>query len=347
MIRDRHLIGWLMIWACVCLLIGACNRRPEGVLSDSEMESLLTDMVIAEAYEQSSSSSSLPDSVRSRLTESVMMKHGVDQATLDSTYAWYGENLDDYYKLYDRVTRRLAKLRTKAGGKVSGSSIENDIWILPKHILFTQLSNSDGLVFHFPGDYMQKGESLEWRMRLSADSEAEVMLGVDYEDGATSLTSQTFRNDRRILLDLVTDTSKNVKRIFGTVRIPKKSLPIWIDSITMGRLPYDSLRYSRFRSQRFSLGPRKPKIEVPDTTANSLSSEAADSTKSTATINSAHARNSGTPVNTGNLGSPARPGITGSPKENINKKERKKSAGDLTGRKSREPLNTPQKQLTR
>lgn len=245
------------------LLAVGCNRRPKGVLSDSKMEKLMTDMILADAYKQSTASSPLPDSVRSRLTESVMMAHGVDQATLDSTYAWYGENLDEYYKLYDRVNRRLARMKSKVNGNVSSGGIENDIWILPKHILFSKLGNSDGLIFNFPGDAMQKGESLEWRMKLSADADAEIILGVDYEDGATSLTSQNLRNERRILVDLLTDTSKNVKRIYGSIKIPQNSLPIWIDSITMGRLPYDSLRYSRFRQQRFYVGPKKP--EPPKT----------------------------------------------------------------------------------
>lgn len=242
-------------------LAAGCERRPKGVLSEGKMVDLLADMAIAQAYEESGASRALPDSVRRKLSESVLMEHGVDQATLDSTYAWYGKNVDKYYNLYDKVTAQLDKKRKKVGGNIS-TGVENDVWMLPKHILFSPLGNSDLLVFEFPGEAMQKGESLEWRMRLSSDADAEVILGVDYEDGSTSLSSRKFRSERRILHSLVSDTGKNVKRIYGSVKIPASALPVWLDSITMGRLPYDSLRYANFRSQRFSPGPKKKKTNA-------------------------------------------------------------------------------------
>ncbi|MDE5957639.1 MAG: DUF4296 domain-containing protein, partial [Muribaculaceae bacterium] len=63
------------------MIAGACDRRPDGVLSEREMESLMTDMVLADAYAQTPEGRGMPDSVRRHLGESVMKAHVVDYAT--------------------------------------------------------------------------------------------------------------------------------------------------------------------------------------------------------------------------------------------------------------------------
>lgn len=105
-IRLRPILILVAILGGVLIFPG-CHRHPEGILSDSEMEELMVDLILAEAYGQNSASSELPDSVRSKLGEGVLIRHGIDQQTLDSTYSWYARNLDDYYKLYARVVWML------------------------------------------------------------------------------------------------------------------------------------------------------------------------------------------------------------------------------------------------
>ena len=253
------------------LLACGCNKRPEGVLSDDEMTDLLADLIVADAYEQSGSAGNLPDSVRPRLADAILKQHNVDQATLDSTYAWYSRNLDEYYALYTKVDKNLSQRRRDAGGVMDANSLENDIWPLPRHILFTKLSRNDVLTFFIPGDMVQKGESLEWKMFLSKSADMKLTLGVDYEDGTSSMSNRFVRGERNPSVLLVCDTGRRVRRIYGSIALERKEMPLWTDSITLSKNPFDSLVYMNFRGQRFLYGPRKkaPELLKIDSIANS------------------------------------------------------------------------------
>ena len=77
------------------------------------------------------------------------------------------------------------------------------------------------------------------------------MIGVEYTDGTKSLVANSNMGNRKLKLTLITDTSRMVKRVFGTVNIDKNAMPIWADSISLRKLPFDSTQYYRFNSQRF------------------------------------------------------------------------------------------------
>ncbi len=239
------------------LLLAGCDRRPDGVLSDSEMESLMTDMILADAYRQTAAGRALPDSVSLHLGESVMKTHGVDYARLDSTYAWYARNLDDYYKLYGRVQKRVAARRDRIAGNVmrAEGQLANDIWSLPKHLTFSPMVASDALIFELGGDAVNAGERLEWKMHLSGYDETSLLLGVDYSDGSVSVMERTFRSERSPSLSLVTDTALTVSRIFGVMTVGRTAMPIYADSIRLLKQPFDSIAYRNSWSQRRYRGP--------------------------------------------------------------------------------------------
>lgn len=246
-----------IILISLIILSSGCRKRPEGVLSDSEMEKLLVDLALAEAYEQNAGSNTLPDSIRNRLGEAVLKKHKVDSANLDKTYNWYACNIDDYYRLYDNVERRLQGMRSKVSGVNIGDNSENNLWNLPNHFYFSPISPSSSYVFDLNADKLVKGDILEWKLRLSAPVEADLTLGIDYADSSISLTNRTFNNERSLRLKLLSDSGKTVRRIFGTISINRNDYPLWIDSIALLRSDFDSTQYSTFRFQKFSLGARR------------------------------------------------------------------------------------------
>ena len=273
--RNAHGIGRLsgMIVASVMLAgVAGCESRPDKVLSDSEMESLLTDLILADAYGQSADGRALPDSVRRHLGESVMKAHGVDYATLDSTYAWYARNLDQYYRVYTKVQTRVDNQRRKVAGDTgeADKGFENNIWQLPGHMLFSPLAESDALVFQLDGNSIGKGDRLEWKMRLSNGNETDMLLGVDYDDGTTLIVRRTFYGDKRLSLALASDTARTPRRIYGVMSVPRNVMPVYADSILLLKEPFDSTVYADAWSQRLFYGPRpkpKPKQENPDTIA--------------------------------------------------------------------------------
>lgn len=253
--------GWILLACLISLLAGACSRRPKNVLSDSEMESLLTDLIIADAYERSSYSRELPDSVRRSLGDAVMAQHNVDQATLDSTMAWYGRNLDDYYNLYAKVDRKLAKLSNNARGEDDKSNTLNDIWRLPKSIMLSPIAKSDMLIFELPGDVVAKGERLEWYFRLNTESKVDVALGIDYDNGATALVRRPLSSSKIVSYAIMADTALTPRRVFGFIRADRRDLPLWLDSIRLTKSPYDSTAYADARNSHFYMPPKLKKID--------------------------------------------------------------------------------------
>lgn len=266
-----------------CLLIfgaSGCNGRPEGVLSEKEMESLMTDMVLADAYAQTPEGRSMPDSVRRHLGESVMKAHGVDYATLDSTYAWYARNLDDYYKLMGRVHKSVSDRHDLLAGNIMRAEGQqaNDIWPLSSHLTFSPLGRSEDFVFEIGGERLAKGERLEWQMHLSQPDEAVLMLGVDYTDGTTTVIERTFRAERKPILTLASDSGRIASRIYGVMSVKRRSMPVYADSIRLLTQPFDSTVYQNAWSQRHYYGPRSkhlPKPAVP-TDSVTVDSVAAD-----------------------------------------------------------------------
>lgn len=258
-----HAAGRIVtLTAVMSLIIGAssCEKRPDKVLSDSEMEDLMTDLMIAEAYEQSSASDAMPDSIRRSIGDAVLKSHDVDRETLDSTFAWYARNLDDYYRLYAKVERRLAKLSKEAGNNIDPDKNRNDIWPLTKHLQFSPFADGNALVFKLPGNSVAPGEKLEWHLHLNSESKADIELGIDYDNGTTSIARREFNGTRSISLSVIADTALTPKRIFGVVRLNRRDMPVWADSIYLSKMPFDSITYSAYPMQR-RLTPPAPRIK--------------------------------------------------------------------------------------
>lgn len=274
---SRRGAGGLLI-AGLMMMAGACDRRPDGVLSEREMESLMTDMVLADAYAQTPEGRGMPDSVRRHLGESVMKAHGVDYATLDSTYAWYARNLDDYYKLMGRVHKSVSDRRDRLAGNVmrAEGQMANDIWSAPQHITFSPLAANEDFVFEIGGERLSDGDRLEWQMHLSQTDEAVLLLGVDYTDGTTTVIERTFRAERKPKLTLASDTGRVASRIYGVMSVKRKAMPVYADSIRLLTQPFDSTTYQNSWSQRHYYGPRS-KVKPAPTPGEATDSVAVDS----------------------------------------------------------------------
>lgn len=257
-----------MILMSVVVGFSGCNRRPKDILSENQMVEILTDLQLADAYYNTSVGPRNRVS-RDDLVEGILEKHGVSREELDSTIAYYGRNIDDYYKLYARVDRNLKSLNRTAGGEEIDNA--DDIWPYGAFAVVNPNQTTDGLIFSIPLKDLPKGSSLEWRMHLSNSDGADVMLGVEYENGITSMSRKNSALDRSVRVSLQTDTSFNVKRIFGTMTAPKSSMPLWIDSLRLVKLDFDSLTYGSLRQQRTFYPPMaKPAPEDPDTSTPTL-----------------------------------------------------------------------------
>lgn len=253
----------LLVFSLVLLIVSeSCSRRPDGVLPDKEMVELIADMEIVEAYMQKHYSGYYHDSIRDSAVQWVLEKHGLTKADFDSTMTWYGRNIDEYRNLFEKVDSELADRQRRISGESVQIENTSDLWPYTRHILISDKASTNNLAFSIPSSEIQKGDKIIWKMRLNGLFSGNYLLGVDYENGTTSYAYQSQNSNKSVEMALQTDTSLDVKRIFGYVRVNEDhSLPVWIDSIALQRTPVDTTQYYRIFSQRKYYGPHKREIK--------------------------------------------------------------------------------------
>lgn len=235
----------------VIMIVVSCGNRPSNVLSEKKMVSLLADMEMAEAYVNTQGSSSNDERVE--MGKRVLELHGVSEETLDTTLAWYGRNMDKYSELFDKVDAELLKRKKKYVQDEGLILVESDnLWPYSKHLVMSPLSGSDSFVFSFINAELDKGDILDFSFYMPNPTNMKGTLGVEYSDGYGDAVVSNFSNKKKIQMELQTDTSRKVMRIFGTMHIKDvKDLPLYLDSISLKVLPFDSLSYrNKRRSQK-------------------------------------------------------------------------------------------------
>lgn len=245
----------------VALLLMACSRTPGPVLGQEAMARLIADLELANAYALEQRLGNFgSDSMRLVLRESVLAKHGVNEARLDTSLRWYGHNLPRLLEVYDRVDSiiadSLARLDIEekmAQATAAGDSV--NIW--PKRLSETIGGGTQFLAFEVETDSTwERGDVVEWTFsvhNLMRREQIRATLAADYANpgetfDATSIARE-LRDDNKINLTLQLDRQKSAKRIFGFIQIPiDSSRRVFIDSISMTRTrlvdeEYHSRRY--------------------------------------------------------------------------------------------------------
>lgn len=241
---------------CVVIVVSGCSKRPEGILSESKMVDIMTDMQIAEALNQSRYGYLGSSSGTQSLGEGILAAHHVERAEFDSTLNWYGHNLDEYEKLYSKVDRRLEERertysRSAKKDKDAKEAENSDLWPYARHFMFTPDSESESLSFSLPVSDFKPGQQVEWKMRVPSGESMTALLGVEYEDDTASYTISTHSDQKKpMIITCFTDTGRVVTRIYGLLRPSEGPIIARIDSVTLKSLPLDSNSYYRLTYQR-------------------------------------------------------------------------------------------------
>ena len=236
------------------LLASGCGRKKE-VIGEKEMVDLITDLKLAEAYSNNQLGGPHHAENREDLANGVLAEHGVTREQLDSTLGWYGRNLDKYAELYEKVDKRLVEKRKqlmKDAGESELAKGGDNLWPYGLNGVISSLGTTDGWILSINDPELNSGDRLKWSMHLKDMTMPMTgVLGVEYADGTAEAVSSHFTNRQHVELSLQTDTSKTVSRVYGTMRRKtQETQPLFVDSIRLHRLPFDSLEYTRFRSQK-------------------------------------------------------------------------------------------------
>lgn len=258
----------LLLLVLGALIIAACDRTPPMVLGREPMARLLVDLELAGAYSLEQNVSGYGyDSSRLVLRSSVLAKHGVNEAVLDSSLRWYARHLPQYMAVLDRcdsilvdTMRRIDAINDAELARRAGDTAA--IWPLAPSAVFADTRISEFLTFEVPVDSTwQRGDVVRLTLAMhNARSPLFATLTADYLDRSQTteaITTSLIPGDRNHLeLTLQLDSNMNARRIYGYLHMPTgPGERAFVDSIRLTRTrllseKYNDLRYLQHRFTR-------------------------------------------------------------------------------------------------
>lgn len=214
----------------------ACGNRPSYVLSEKKMENVLFDLYIADGEINNNHELFSSDSLRKRnLLNSVLKKHKITGAQLDSSLNWYSGNLDKYLKINQNINTRYAEEIQKRKDiqsrelAMKSKRVEGMI-ILPAQrdsiSFLTHLSipsgiytfESDTLMMRYGGTY-----DVEFNI-LGMDKTANPEFTMCVVCADTVYVKKSFVKDNGFFVESVQiPQGKKFEKVYGYIRIPEIS----------------------------------------------------------------------------------------------------------------------------
>ena len=248
--RFSHCLCCLYVaMLLVSVTLTGCSNRPDNVLSTHDMAAVLADIHEAEGVIEQDYNNYKGDSAKITLRQSVYLKHGIDAATMDTSLAWYGYNIDKYQEVYEEVIDILDK--RLAGIKVSpvqsmdfGSygNVEGDsaiVWrdLQPRYF-HTRLFNKPVTAVLSRDRYWEDGDEYNLRFRTTDNrGPVEVTAAILYGDDTNDMVHRQFGTVGWHTMKLSVDTAKFASKV--TISISYRPQPrnevMAIDSITIMR----------------------------------------------------------------------------------------------------------------
>lgn len=233
------------------MLAAGCSRRPSMVLGQEDMAQLMADLHEAEGLVDQNYTVYRSDSSKLRLRQAVYVKHGVTQAEVDSSLAWYGYNIERYTKVYDRVLeileKRLKSVRSQ-GGEASRPdmtfAVEGDsavVWRTYTPLLFSPRMERELVNTSLQRDqYWREGDRYVLRFKSVGASEPMMArVTVNYARDSTATRMWQGEMDGWHTLTVDTDTAIMAQSVVMELRYaaPRDTRGIAaIDSVTLTRI---------------------------------------------------------------------------------------------------------------
>ena len=243
--RPQMRLGNIVIAAAIIMqpFITGCKRVPSSIIQPEEMAQLLADIHTGESVAEQNYGEFCNDSTKRILKQSIYARHGVSEEIVDTSLMWYGHNLERYQKIYDRtieiLENRLAHINVASSGNalnVAGDSV--DVWYSSRHLTLNNNKPTNFITFSIcPDENWEHGDVYIWRLKtLNNNKPLPITITAEYADGVIETSSSNNTNNGWHVVQLATDSTKNMQRIYGVAHI---SLPetgqLYIDSISLVR----------------------------------------------------------------------------------------------------------------
>ncbi|MCI9172491.1 DUF4296 domain-containing protein [uncultured Duncaniella sp.] len=238
----------LPVITLLLLMLAACSKTPDYVISEDRMASLMADLYMGDAVVENDNRSYRNDSVRKVLIQSVYAKHGVTRHDVDTSLQWYGHNMQAYMdmcNLTEEILQKRIDEAERAGGKtdkaprrtsMDGDSV--DVWTGIRSRRNGVDIPSDFISFNLSTDKnWDRGDRYTLSVKgMNTRTPITMNLAVDYNDGTTEYKWYRSTGDEMSRLLLVLDSAKVASTVYGTIHYA--ALPgevSYLDSITLVR----------------------------------------------------------------------------------------------------------------
>ena len=270
--------GLVIIFVLSLILVG-CKKTPDYVIGKGAMVDLMVDMYKADAILEEKEGEYHNDSMKMMLRQSVMLKHNVTQAQLDTSLIWYAHNLDVYKDIIDQLDdeyKELAKgdftsVATVVSGEMKPSMPRYravgdtaDIWGRSRTWVLLPGFVDNLITFDIKPDKENlQGDKYELAFKLTnMHNTLKTFVGVDYKDGSTSFIYRTTTRDGWNQYKLQSDSLREVKRIYGYMSYKSKpKQAMYVDSVELLRTHLDRNTYESVVKQQKWIGKKEEKEE--------------------------------------------------------------------------------------
>lgn len=239
--------------------MAACTGVPDDVLDKEEMAQLLADVHTGEAVVEANISAFPTDSVKRAFKQSIFKKHGLTTAQVDRSLRWYGNHMDKYVEVYDRVLEIInedMETARQQAGVTGGDAIQSgsslalegdsvDVWNDVRFRPFADNLPSDYLPFLLTYDMnWERGDVYTLRSKLIGNSHpARFSVAVDYSDGSTETFSQSMIGEGWHEVGFALDSARTAREIYGAVWYDAPGQEkAYIDSVTLTRTRWNTGR---------------------------------------------------------------------------------------------------------
>lgn len=242
-------------------LLCSCSSTPDGVLPQEKMAELLADIHIGESVVEVERTKFYSDSLKKMVKQSILVDHNVTQAELDSSFAWYGRNIEEYIVVYNRVIEILENdlenlgsgTQEKVATTITNDEDSTNCWQGVNRYIINSNSASQFITFTLPQNANnENGDFYTWHMKL-INNISPVNWGIfaDYADGSSEYLNATALNEGWNNIKLITDSTKTVNKIYGYIYVnPKGSEEVHIDSISLIKMRVDRNIYRQRAYQK-------------------------------------------------------------------------------------------------
>lgn len=242
-------LPYLVLLALVVCAV-SCSKVPDGVMSTSEMASLMADLYVGESVVESDIYRYNSDSSRRAFKQAIYARHGFTTPEVDSSLYWYGSHLEEYMKVCDETEKILqariaeaekrgAKSDQTASGTVSLDGDSVNLWTGPTMRRNSALMPSDYITFAVHRDRnWERGDRYAITAHgIMTRGPVEMGLAVDYNDGTTEFVTLNRSSDQqKQRLVLVLDSMKTASTVYGYIHYAAAPDEVsYLDSLSLTR----------------------------------------------------------------------------------------------------------------